>query len=395
MVKDSAKEWYNLQRLSKEEDHPHLMVALGAYWHGSHFFILQEEADRSLHDYLKGPGDILDSPELWKQMQGVAEGLNTLHKLYKGTAIAYHQDLKPANILIVKGTMKIADFGLLELKPVTLPAEADPTGVPNEHNTGYYAAPRQGKYTRECDVWSLACIMSEVATCDIQGRDGVSHYKKARMADGPSGKDTPRFFYGRKVKNAVLHMHKQLYQFVQSPSCIVEDPARQLQKKFYNERFFDLLNKMLRWGRASADLLEVPDGDIRLDATHVVETLESLRKEAYPATDLDSRIDNLSLGQCLQEAHVLGSRMEMHLAEFEESVTWRNRTTFCATTVIDLKQYIVNLQHIQHRERRQQGLGRLALFLERFQEFGGLITNLPNVEQIMASIWVHNSHATD
>jgi len=388
MVKDAAKEWYNLQRLSKEEDHPHLMVALGAYWHGSHFFILQEEADRSLHDYLKGPGDVFDSPELWTQMQGVSEGLNTLHKLYKGTTIAYHQDLKPANILIVKGTMKIADFGLLELKPATLPTDTDPTGIPNEHNTGFYAAPRQGKYTRECDIWSLGCIMSEIATCDIQGRDGVSNYKKARTTDGSSGKDTPRFFYGREVKNAVLLRHKQLYASVQTSTPTDGNPTRQLRKKFYNERFFDLLNRMFRQDRVSANLLEVSHEGAGIDAALVVEELATLRKEAFPATILDDGIGNLTLEQCLQDVDTLGPSIKAHLIDFKSMLNRKNRDIFQATAVTDLKQYIVNLQDKQHVERRQQGLGRLGPFLERFGEFGELIATLPSSGEIMGFVWV-------
>lgn len=138
MNKAAAKEWNNLQSLSKEENHLHLMVALSAYWHGQTFFILLEEADHSLHDYLKGAGDEFASDELWRQMTGLADGLATLHKLYDGTKIAYHQDLKPANILVVKRTLKIADFGLLEFKPVPSLDETGSTGVPNVHNTGYY-----------------------------------------------------------------------------------------------------------------------------------------------------------------------------------------------------------------------------------------------------------------
>ena len=364
------------------------MVALGAYWHGSHFFILQEEADRSLHDYLKGPGDVLDSPELWTQMQGVAEGLNTLHELYKGTTIAYHQDLKPANILIVKGTMKIADFGLLELKPATLPTDTDPTGIPNEHNTGFYAAPRQGKYTREYDIWSLGCIMSEIATCDIQGRDGVSNYKKARTTDGSSGKDTPRFFYGREVKNAVLLRHKQLYASVQTSTPTDGNPTRQLRKKFYNERFFDLLNRMFRQDRVSANLLEVSHEGAGIDAALVVEELATLRKEAFPATILDDGIGNLTLEQCLQDVDTLGPSIKAHLIDFKSMLNRKNRDIFQATAVTDLKQYIVNLQDKQHVERRQQGLGRLGPFLERFGEFGELIATLPSSGEIMGFVWV-------
>jgi serine/threonine protein kinase len=395
MTKPAAKEWYNLQRLSKEEDHPHLMVALGAYWHGSHFFILQEEAEKSLHDYLKEPGDKFESQELWTQMQGVAEGLNTLHKLYKGTKIAYHQDLKPANILIVKRKLKIADFGLLEFKPATLPGDTDPTGIPNDHNTGYYAAPRQERYTRDCDIWSLGCIMSEVATCDIQGWEGVSDYKKARMADGASGRDTPRFFHGQQVKDAVLRRHTQLHDYVQSAMLTDGNSTMQFQKRFYNKNFFELLNRMFRQDRMSAKLLEVPGEGTGPDATHVVETLETLREEAFPTTVLNNKVGNLSLEQCLQDAESLGSSMETHLTGFRDILNRKNRARFPATTVTALKQYIVNLQHKQHAERRQQGLARLGPLLEKFGQFGELITTLPNVGETMGFIWVIRSQPAE
>jgi serine/threonine protein kinase len=386
MQKSAAKEWYNLQRLS--EDHPHLMVALGAYWHGSYFFILQEEAEQSLHDYLKEPGDRFESQELWTQMQGIAEGLNTLHKLYEGTKIAYHQDLKPANILIVKRKLKIADFGLLELKPVTLPGDTDMTGIPNNHVTGFYAAPRQAKYTRECDIWSLGCIMSEVATFDIHGPEGVSHYKHARMADGASGHDPPRFYRGKDVKESVLLMHTQLYDRVQSAASDNGNATDQFQRAFYNKEFFGLLDKMFKWNRVSAGLQDVPDDGISLDAAHIVETLEKLRKEALPTIVLDDEVEQLSLEQYLQDAESLKSSMEAHFIGFGEILTPRNRARFSATTLTALKQYIVNLQHTQHAERRQQGLTRLAPFLERLGEFGELVATLSRAEDIMGFVWV-------
>jgi serine/threonine protein kinase len=386
MQKSAVKEWYNLQRLS--EDHPHLMVALGAYWHGSYFFILQEEAEQSLHDYLKEPDDRFESQELWTQMQGIAEGLNTLHKLYEGTKIAYHQDLKPANILIVKRKFKIADFGLLELKPVTLPGDTDMTGIPNNHVTGFYAAPRQARYTRECDIWSLGCIMSEVATFDIYGPEGVSRYKSARMADGASGHDPPRFYRGQDVKESVLLMHTQLYDHVQSAVSNDGNATAQFQRAFYNKEFFGLLDKMFKRDRVSAGLLDVPDDGISSDAMHIVKTLEKLRKEVLPTTVLNDEVEQLSLEQYLQDTESLKSSMKAHHIGFGEVLTRKNRAKFSATTLTALKQYIVNLQHTQHAERRQQGLARLGPFLERLSEFGELIASLPSVGEIMGFIWV-------
>jgi serine/threonine protein kinase len=389
MAKPAAKEWNNLQRLSKEEDHPHLMVALGAYWHGNQFFILQEEAEQSLHDYFNSEGEEFESQELWKQLKGVADGLTTLHKLYKGTKIAYHQDLKPANILIVKRRLKIADFGLLEFKPVTSFDDTGSTGVPNAHNTGYYAAPRQGKYTRDSDIWSLGCIMSELATCDIQGRGEVKNYRDARVADGPHGRDTPRFFSGQFVKDTVLKRHSLLYSFVQSKVRTDEDTASmEFQEKFYNPEFFGLLNSMFKYTQKSTSLLEVPSQSAVPDAGHVAETIERLRKAAVPASTLDNQVENLSLEQDLLDANALNSSLAAHTTDFKEILSRRNRMKLPTTTLTDLKQYIVNLQAKQHAERRQQGLKTLNLFLERLEQFGELIKTLPGATEFMGFVWV-------
>jgi serine/threonine protein kinase len=388
MAKPAAKEWNNLQRLSKEVNHPHLMVALGAYWHGNQFFILQEEAELSLHDYLKGEADEFESDELWKQIKGVADGLTTLHELYKGTKIAYHQDLKPANILILKRTLKIADFGLLEFKPVSLP---DDTGVPNAHNTGYYAAPRQGKYTRDSDIWSLGCIMSELATCDVQGRDEVKSYRDARVTNGPSGRDTPRFFLGQRVKETVLQRHSLLCNIVQAKVRPGRDAASvQFQEKFYTKDFFSLLNSMFKHMRNSTNLLEIPSEAEVPDAAHVAETIERLRKAAVPACALDNQVESLSLEQHLldADADALNTLIVAQVTDFKTILNRKNRLNFPTTTLTDLKQYIVNLQAKQEAGRRQQGLKRIKLFLDRIEQFGELIKSLPDATEFMGFVWV-------
>jgi serine/threonine protein kinase len=389
MAKPAAKEWNNLQSLSKEEKHPHLMVALSAYLHGDKFFILQEEAEQSLHDYLKGEGDRFKSADLWEQMSGVSDGLATLHQLYKGTKIAYHQDLKPANILIVKRVFKIADFGLLEFKPVSLLDDTGSTGVPNAHNTGYYAAPRQGKYTRDSDIWSLGCIMSELATCDIQGRDGVKSYREARIANGPSGRDTPRFFCGQVVKTVVLERHRLLYDCVQSKALTEEDTASlQFQKDFYSKEFFDLLNSMFKNMHSITNLLEVSSILTVPDADRIASTTERLRKAALPALALNNQIENLNLEQRMIDLEALNTSFGAHVTNFKKALNRRNKLRFPATTLVDLKQYIVNLQAKQHAQRRQQGLSSLKPFLERFEQLGELTKGLPKTIEFMGFVWV-------
>lgn len=387
MVKSAAKEWNNLQNLSKEENHAHLMVALGAYWHGNQFFILQEEADCSLHDYLKGEGAEYESSELWRQMRGVADGLATLHRIYKGTRIAYHQDLKPANILIVRRVFKIADFGLLEFKPVPLPGDTSSTGVPNAHNAGYYAAPPQDRYTRDSDIWSLACIMSELSTCDIQGRVEFEEYRKARRA----GVDTWRFFTrdGQSVKDAVLERHALLYNCVQSESPNRRDAATmRFQKEFYTKDFFFLLNNMFRSTGGLTDLSNTSMEVTVPDAGVVATTIESLHKAAVPAPSFDDPIRDLSMEQHLPDSDALNSSLMACVAGFLEILNRSNQARLPNTTLADLKQFVVNLQAKQHAERRQQGLKRLKPFLDRVEEFASLIVNLVNSTELMNLVWV-------
>lgn len=385
MAKSAAKEWNNLQMLSKEENHLHLMVALSAYWHGNFFFILQEEANCSLHDYLQGNSEPLVSEELWRQMIGVADGLATLHKIYKGTRIAYHQDLKPANILIIRGIFKIADFGLLEFKPTSVLDDAEFTGVPYAHNTGFYAAPRQGRYTRDSDIWSLACIMSEVATHDIQGPQGVKGYREARIANVPHGRDMPRFFFEQHVKRAVLDWHGQLESCVRSKAPVLKDCAMYFHESFYSTEFFSLLGVMLRQTQTSSGVLQIVDAVVP-DAGCIAETIERLRQKAVPTTTRPA--ENQSAAPRCLELEGLDSMLDGHLKSFEACLAGRKRLGFSTTTVADLKQLIVNLQGKQHVERRQQGLTRMSNFLKRYSEFGDLIGGLSGSIRFMGYIWV-------
>merc|ERR1719281_1167149 len=75
-----------------------------------------------------------------------------------------HRDLKPQNVLIdvTNLRLKLADFGLarafsVPLKPYT-----------HEVVTLWYRAPEillgQSKYANPIDIWSLGCIMAEMAT---------------------------------------------------------------------------------------------------------------------------------------------------------------------------------------------------------------------------------------
>lgn len=226
------------------------MPALGAFSHGLYFFILFEEASETLGTYLKSGGTLFRPEQLWEQVQGLAEGLAHLHgqRQHHGT-IAYHKDLKPENILIVRKVMKIADFGLLEFRSPGPLSDSGPSGVNSTFDTRAYAAPESGDglYTRSMDVWSLGAIISEIATFELQKREGVRRYRDERMKDMEEGKNllSRRFHNYGRVKPSVLAKLEELRSIV-NPRMQRQtgENIDLFQQQFFREPFFKMLKEM-------------------------------------------------------------------------------------------------------------------------------------------------------
>jgi serine/threonine protein kinase len=92
-----------------------------------------------------------------------------MYQLLQGMAVCHakrivHRDLKPQNILVSKneGVVKIADFGLARAFHVSLHSYT------KEVVTLWYRAPEillgEKHYRPSIDIWSLGCIMAELAT---------------------------------------------------------------------------------------------------------------------------------------------------------------------------------------------------------------------------------------
>jgi hypothetical protein len=138
--------------------HPHLLALFGAWRTERWLVVASELADRSLADGLQDyqaqglPG--VPGPELMRYLRDCAECLDYLNVLG-----VQHRDVKPHNLLLVGGGVKIGDLGLVKLLQG---AQASHTGL----MTPAYAAPEffAGRTSRHSDQYSLA-----VSYCELRG----------------------------------------------------------------------------------------------------------------------------------------------------------------------------------------------------------------------------------
>eukprot|EP00428_Durinskia_dybowskii_P002703 CAMPEP_0170290842 /NCGR_PEP_ID=MMETSP0116_2-20130129/45510_1 /TAXON_ID=400756 /ORGANISM="Durinskia baltica, Strain CSIRO CS-38" /LENGTH=396 /DNA_ID=CAMNT_0010542323 /DNA_START=112 /DNA_END=1302 /DNA_ORIENTATION=+ len=145
--------------LLKECKHPNVIKLYEVFSLHSALYLKFELLDMDLRAYLKSHGRIANAARLTSGAFQCVSGIQFCH----GMRIL-HRDLKPQNVLMDVSRFRfvLADFGLartftLPLRPYT-----------HEVVTLWYRAPEillgQTKYAMPVDVWSLACVISEMAT---------------------------------------------------------------------------------------------------------------------------------------------------------------------------------------------------------------------------------------
>jgi serine/threonine protein kinase len=158
----------NSLQLMKDVRHPNLVPVFGAWEKGGYLVIAMELADQTLLDRLDqalaNKEDGIPFPELIEYMGEAAKGIDYLneqrHNLRgKERVSIQHRDIKPQNLFLVGGSVKVADFGLAKLLEQSI---ASHTGG----MTPAYAAPEflEGATTRQSDQYSLA-----VTYCHLRG----------------------------------------------------------------------------------------------------------------------------------------------------------------------------------------------------------------------------------
>ncbi|WP_437194521.1 serine/threonine protein kinase [Planctomicrobium sp. SH527] len=130
----------------KDHDHDHWVVME---------YISGETLDAAIRKFQNGmPVEVIN-----KWLPGIVDGVSFLHQ--RGLV---HRDLKPGNIFLQDGVVKIGDVGLSKfISSSQRSAQTQSVG------TVYYMAPEvsKGSYGREVDVYALGVILYEMLTGDV------------------------------------------------------------------------------------------------------------------------------------------------------------------------------------------------------------------------------------
>jgi serine/threonine-protein kinase len=144
--------------------HPHLLSVHGFWLQDESLVIAAEQASGSLASRLRTLGGRgIPTDELLSHMEDAAKGIDFLNSpvhLLEGKQVAVqHRDVKPDNLLLVGGSVKVSDFGLAK-------ALERQTSSHSGVMTPAYAAPEyfQSATTSRSDQYSLAATYVELRT---------------------------------------------------------------------------------------------------------------------------------------------------------------------------------------------------------------------------------------
>ncbi|OCK75783.1 kinase-like protein [Lepidopterella palustris CBS 459.81] len=294
------KEWGNHLHVN-QKDHPNFMRALGAFTHGCDFCIIFPYAESTLEKQLQSDFPGLSSEAICKQMLDIVKAVDCLHGDNDRTI---HSDLKPQNILVMNGMFKVADFGSLRLVEEIKDSKIRYVMVGRD-----YSPPESTIESPSYDIWSLAAILSEVFTADLQKRETLMRFRRERKAEDEDFVNSECFHKAKQLKLAVSTRFEELLDLVEKSKSGKGEKLSAWQERFYTRTLFDLLKDMLS-----------PQGSGRPPASEVARKLSDLiHKASHIEVEQPSEVD---IWRLLRERALPGDSPRPHLK-------------FCATSAID------------------------------------------------------------
>lgn len=213
---DWEKLFREVQTLQARRSHPNIIPLLASYLmetvESGHdvqtLHLLFPLAETDLADWMVNPQIPSNVARLSRQdrqaylyrsMYELVSGVSYLHGEIDGTVTAHH-DLKPHNILVVDDRLKIADFGHSHLRPIV---EGSATEEESKLGTYEYQPPEywsedgsqaKVKHGRAFDVWSMGCIIIELATLVIYDwtSSAITEFRNERSRNIHRNRKSPR-----------------------------------------------------------------------------------------------------------------------------------------------------------------------------------------------------------
>lgn len=167
-------------------------------------------------DHWAADNTVLSWTDILSQALQVASALEFLHnhRTFRdsGRGPVYHSDLKPSNVVIVRGEgcpagiWMLTDFGLSVLhRPRGYPASTTASwysGTEARRGTGTFQAPEtdpqffsySGNISSKADIWSYGAILCLILAFMMHGHQGV-HLLDGRRTRSASGRPEDDFFY--------------------------------------------------------------------------------------------------------------------------------------------------------------------------------------------------------
>jgi serine/threonine protein kinase, bacterial len=183
----SAQEIRALQSI-RQLHHPHL-IRIDQIWCWSGFVVIEMElAEGSMLDlldvYYQEVGTFIVAEHLCQYLSQAAAALdflNTRQHVLNGQRLAVrHCDVKPSNLLVLGGNVKLADFSLAALT-------ASPMWYHRSAGTLNYAAPEifQGWLSDRTDQYALAVSYCELRTGQLPFHDTPPQFNKNYLRPTP------------------------------------------------------------------------------------------------------------------------------------------------------------------------------------------------------------------